>query len=42
MILYSMNVIKKSELGVVLRSPSGDTDITVFAVALIDERNSII
>ena len=42
MILYSMNVIKKSELGVVLRSPSGDTDITVFAVALIDERNTVL
>ena len=37
-----MNVIKKSELGVVLRSTSGDTDITVLTVALIDDRNSVL
>ena len=35
-ILHSIDVIKKGELGVVLRSPSGDTDITFLAVALID------
>ena len=39
--LHSMNVIKKSELGVVLRSPSSDTNITVLAVALIDDRNRL-
>ena len=41
-ILHSMNLIKKSELGVVLRSLSGDTDITVLAVALIDDRNRVL
>ena len=39
-ILHSMNVIKKSELGVVLRSPSGDTDIPVLVV-LIDDKNRV-
>ena len=41
-ILHSINVIKKSELGVALRSPSDDTDITVLAVALIDVRNRVL
>ena len=41
-ILHSMNVIKTSKLGVVLRSPSGNIDITVLAVALIDDRNKSI
>ena len=41
-ILHSINVIKKSKLGVVLRSPFGDTDITVLAVALIDDGNKSI
>ena len=41
MILHSMNAIKKSELRVVLRSPSGDTDVTVL-VALIDDRNKVL
>ena len=41
-ILHSMNLSKKSELGVVLRSLSGDTDITVLAVALIDDRNRVL
>ena len=40
-ILHSMNVIKKSELGVVLRSPC-DTDVTVVAVALPDGRNRVL
>ena len=38
-ILHSMNVIKKSKLVVVPRSPSGDIDITVLAVALIEDRS---
>ena len=42
MILHSMNVIKKSGLGIVLRSPSGDTDITALVVALIDDRNRVL
>ena len=41
-ILHSMNVIKKSELGVMLRFLSGDTDITVLVVALIDDRNRVL
>ena len=41
-ILHSMNVIKKSELGVVLRSLSGDIVITALAVALIDDRNRVL
>ena len=41
-ILHSMNVIKKSELGVVLRSPSCDTDVTVLAVALTDGGNRVL
>ena len=41
-ILHSIDVIKKGELGFVLRSPSGDTDITVLAVALIDDRNKVL
>ena len=42
MILHSTNVIKKSGLGIVLRSPSGDTDITALVVALIDDRNRVL
>ena len=41
-ILHSMNVIKKSELGVVLRAHSGDTDLTVLVVAFIDNRNRVL
>ena len=41
-ILHSMNVIKKSEFGVVLRSLCSDTDITVLAVALIDDGNRVL
>lgn len=34
--------VKSSKLGVTLRSPSGDTDITALAVVLIDDRNRLL
>lgn len=34
--------VKSSDLGVTLQSPSGDTDITVLAVVLIDDRNRLL
>ena len=37
-----MNVIKKSALEVVLRSPSGHTDITLLAFALINHSNRVL
>ena len=34
--------VKNSELGVVLRSPFGDTDLTVLAIVLINDRNRLL
>ena len=39
--LNSMDVLNNMELKVVLQSPSGDTDMMVLAVALIDSRNRL-
>ena len=39
MILHALQVLKQSNLFVMLRSPSGDTDIFVLALGLISELN---
>ena len=36
-ILHNLHVLRNSELSVVLRSPSGDTDIMVLALGIITE-----
>ena len=36
-ILHTMHILQESELCVLLRSPSGDTDITVLALSVVDE-----